>query len=83
MKKPTHTSLIIRSCLSLTLALAFWSPVPARAADAAVEEKMMQHMMQHMQMGRESMAKCPMMKSMKGMDGKSGDSHKEHHQEEK
>jgi hypothetical protein len=34
---------------------------------------MMQHMMQHMQMGKDSMAKCPMMKEMsdmKGMDKK-------------
>jgi len=42
---------------------------------------MMEHMMQHMQMGKESMAKCPMMKDMKGMDDKSEDAHKEHHEE--
>lgn len=40
---------------------------------AKMHDEMMQHMMQHMQMGKESMAKCPM---MKGMDEKSGDAHK-------
>ncbi len=29
-----------------------------------MEETMMKHMMQHMKMGKESMAKCPMMKDM-------------------
>ena len=33
-----------------------------------MQGEMMQHMMQHMQMGKESMANCPMMKDMKGMD---------------
>src|SRR5450759_431727 len=42
------------------------------ARKAKMEEAMMQHMMQHMQMGKESMAQCPMMKGMKGMDEKSG-----------
>lgn len=154
MKNQTHTNLLIRSSLALALALAIWSPTPARSAEAAegekvteakmmeqcqemkaqkakmkadmkvhdaqlteqltemnrapqdkktdlmaavvthmveqriamdarkakMEEEMMQHMMQHMQMGKESMAKCPM---MKGMDEKSGDAHKEHQQEQK
>jgi hypothetical protein len=40
---------------------------------AKMHDEMMQHMMQHMQMGKESMTKCPM---MKGMDEKSGDAHK-------
>ena len=31
--------------------------------------EMMKHMMEHMQMGKESMSKCPMMKDMKGMKG--------------
>jgi len=31
--------------------------------------EMMQHMMQHMQMGKDSMMNCPMMKDMKGMKG--------------
>lgn len=49
---------------------------------AKMEEKMMQHMMQHMQMGKESMAKCPMMKGMNGMDDKSGDAHEKHQKEQ-
>jgi len=53
------------------------------ARKAKMEEKMMKHMMQHMQMGKESMAQCPMMKGMKGMDDKSGDAHKEHQKEQK
>ena len=53
------------------------------ARKAKMEEEMMKHMMQHMQMGKESMAQCPMMKGMKGMDDKSGDAHKEHQQEQK
>jgi len=44
---------------------------------------MMQHMMQHMQLGKESMSQCPMMKDMKGMDEKLGDAHKEHQNEHK
>ena len=50
------------------------------ARKAKMEEGMMKHMMQHMQMGKESMSQCPM---MKGMDEKSGDAHKEHQQEQK
>ena len=50
------------------------------ARKAKMEEEMMKHMMQHMQMGKESMAQCPM---MKGMDEKSGDAHKEHQQKQK
>jgi len=45
----------------------------------AMQSDMMQHMMQHMQMGKESMSMCPMMKAMKemkGMDKKSGDANK-------
>ena len=34
------------------------------ARKARMEEEMMQHMMRHMQMGKESMSKCPMMKDM-------------------
>ena len=41
-----------------------------------MQEKMMQHMMEHMQMGKDSMAQCPMMKGMKGMDEKSMDTKK-------
>src|ERR1019366_7375470 len=47
------------------------------ARKAKMDEEMMQHMMQHMQMGKESMSQCPMMKGMKGMDEKSGDVQKE------
>ena len=39
------------------------------ARKAKMEEAMMPHMMQHMQMGKESMSQCPMMKGMKGMKG--------------
>jgi vancomycin resistance protein YoaR len=48
------------------------------ARKAKMEEEMMQHMMKHMEMGKESMAKCPMMKDM---DDKSGDDHKEYQKE--
>ncbi len=34
------------------------------ARKAQMEDEMMKHMMQHMQMGKESMAQCPMMKDM-------------------
>ena len=45
---------------------------------AKMQEEMMKHMMEHMQMGKESMSKCPMMKGMKGMDETSAGTHKEH-----
>ena len=41
------------------------------ARKAQMEEAMMQHMMQHMQIGKESMSQCPMMKGMKDIDDKS------------
>jgi DNA-binding transcriptional regulator YdaS (Cro superfamily) len=47
------------------------------ARKAQMEEAMMQHMMQHMQMGKESMSQCPMMKGMKDMDDKSAGAYKE------
>jgi hypothetical protein len=47
------------------------------ARKAKMEEEMMKHMMQHMQMGKESMSQCPMMKGMKDMDEKSRDAQKE------
>jgi len=50
------------------------------AKKAKMEEEMMQHMMQHMQLGKESMSKCSMMKDM---DEKSGDAHKKHQEEQK
>ncbi len=40
-----------------------------------MQGEMMQHMMRHMQMGGESMMKCPM---MQGMDEQSGDDQKRH-----
>jgi uncharacterized protein HemX len=40
------------------------------ARKAKMEEEMMKHMMQHMQMGKESMSQCPMMKDIKDMDEK-------------
>ena len=52
---------------------------------AKMQEEMMKHMMQHMQMGKKSMAQCPMMKEMKGMkgiDAKSGDVQKEPQKEQ-
>ena len=39
-----------------------------------MQEKMMQHMMEHVQMGKDSLAKCPM---MQGMDAKSMSTKKE------
>jgi hypothetical protein len=36
---------------------------------AKMEDEMMAHMMQHMQMGKDSMAQCPMMKDMNDMKG--------------
>jgi len=46
------------------------------ARKAKMEEEMMKHMMKHMEMGKESMAKCPMMKGMKGMGEKSAEAQK-------
>ena len=43
---------------------------------AKMQEKMMKHMMGHMEMGKESMSKCPMMKDM---NEKSDGVHGEHH----
>lgn len=51
------------------------------ARKAKMEEEMMKHMMQHMQMDKDSMSKCPMMKGMKDMkdmDKKPGEDHKSH-----
>jgi hypothetical protein len=36
---------------------------------ARMGDEMTRHMMQHMQMGKDSMSGCPMMKGMAGMDG--------------
>ncbi len=37
------------------------------ARKAKMEDEMMRHMMEHMQMGKESMAECPVMKGKSGM----------------
>jgi hypothetical protein len=57
--------------------------VEQRIAMDARMAKMEEEMMQHMQMGKESMSQCPMMKGMKGMDDKSGGAHKDHQEEQK
>ncbi|MFO7688861.1 MAG: hypothetical protein R6V60_22500 [Desulfobacterales bacterium] len=43
----------------------------------ARKAKMGEEMMQLMQMGKESLSQCPMMKGLKGLDKKSGDAQKE------
>jgi hypothetical protein len=48
------------------------------AKKEAMQERMMLHMMDHMQMGKGSMAMCPMMKGMKGIDSKSMDTKKKY-----
>ena len=53
------------------------------ARKAKMEDEMMQHMMQHMQMGKESMSQCPMMKSMKDMDENPVGAHKEPQEQQK
>jgi hypothetical protein len=53
------------------------------ARKAQMEEAMMQHMMLHMQMGKESMSQCPMMKGMKDMDDKSAGASKEQQRDQK
>ena len=57
--------------------------ISREAQMAKMDEAMMKHMMQHMQMGKESMSQCPMMKGRKGMKDKSTGAHKEHQEEEK
>jgi len=66
----------------LDLVAAVVTAMVAQRADMHVRKEkmqgeMMQHMMQHMQMGKDSMSGCPM---MKGMGGKWGDAHKQHQQ---
>lgn len=51
------------------------------ARKVKMEEEMMKHMMKDMQMGKDSMSKCPMMKGMEDMDRKSAGPHKEHQEE--
>jgi hypothetical protein len=49
-----------------------------RVQNAAMEKKMMTHMMGHMAMSPDSMASCPMMKDMHDTDGKTAQTHAEH-----
>ena len=58
------------------------------AKTASMRDQMMAHMGEHMAQSdgpamRQSMAQCPMMKSMKEMDDKSAGAHKEHHEQQK
>ena len=46
--------------------------VARNAHMAQMGDEMMQHMMQHMQMGKDSMSQCPMMKDMTDMKGMAG-----------
>lgn len=48
------------------------------ASRSKMQEEMMTHMMRHMQMGKEFMSKCPMMKGMNKSDEQSGDAHQGH-----
>ena len=59
------------------MAAALTHVVEQRITMDARKAKVEEQMMKHMQMGKESMSQCPMMKGMKGMDGKSGDAQKE------
>ncbi len=53
------------------------------ARKAKMEDEMMMHMMEHMQMGKDSMSQCPMMKGMKVMDESSAAAPKEHQEDHK
>jgi hypothetical protein len=57
--------------------------VEQRITMDARKAKMEEEMMKHMQMGKESISQCPMMKGMKDMDEKSAGAHKEHQEEQK
>lgn len=48
------------------------------AKKAKMEEEMMKHMMKHMQLGKESMAKCPMMKKSDLAESPGGDREMHH-----
>ena len=56
--------------------------VEQRITMDARKAKMEEEMMKHMQMGKESISQCPMMKGMKDMDEKSAGAHKEHQEEQ-
>jgi hypothetical protein len=55
--------------LTSTVTLLYEQRMAMDARVARMGDEMTRHMMQHMQMGRESMSGCPMMKGMAGMDG--------------
>jgi hypothetical protein len=57
--------------------------IAMNARMAKMQDEMMKHMMEHMQMGKESLSQCPVMKGMKGMDETSAGAHKEHQEEQK
>lgn len=48
------------------------------ARKAKMEEAMMQHMMRRMQVDKESMSQCPMMKGMEGVEEHTGRAHNRH-----
>ena len=60
------------------IASAVTRMVEQRTAMNARMAKMQEKMMEHMQMGKESMLQCPMMKEIKGMDETSTGARKEH-----
>ena len=67
MKHQTNTHLVICSSLALALALAIWSPVPARSAEPAAGKMMMDDkMMERCQAMKEQKQK--MMEDMKAQD---------------
>jgi hypothetical protein len=59
------------------MATALTGMVQQRITMDARKAKTEDEMMQHMQMGKESMSQCPMMKGMKDMDGSSAANQKE------
>ena len=65
------------------MAAALTHMVEQRIAMDARKAQMEEAMMQHMQMGKESMSQCPMMKGMKDMDDNSAGAYKEQQRERK
>ncbi len=79
MKNRTTNNLLLSSSMALAIMTAVYIPVSSWSAEPAEgkEMKMENKMMGHMEMGKESMSKCPMMKDM---DGKSDDAQAEHYE---
>jgi hypothetical protein len=83
MKTRSTKNIFLRASMALAVMIAVhtpassWAAEPAEAKEMKMEEKMMKHMVGHMEMGKESMSKCPMMKDM---DGKSDEAHAEHYE---